>query len=81
MIRWNEKGRAMEEYLGDGAYAYLDPVGDVWLYTSDGIEETNAVCLEYQTREVFKLWLQRVETAIADHCSEQEHAVTKEDES
>jgi hypothetical protein len=35
-------------YLGDGAYVELSDVelGGVWLTTSDGIEDTNAIYLE-----------------------------------
>lgn len=32
-------------YLGDGAYARFDGFS-VWIYTSDGINTTNEVCLE-----------------------------------
>lgn len=35
-------------YLGDGAYAELSDVepGGIWLTTSDGAEDTNAIYLE-----------------------------------
>lgn len=48
---------AYETYLGDGAYVKLTEFGDVVLYTTDGINQTNVVYLEPQCLEVFKLWL------------------------
>jgi hypothetical protein len=38
--------RYFEIHLGDGAYCYLSPAGDVVLYTSNGLEETNTVVLD-----------------------------------
>lgn len=32
-------------YLGDGAYAEYDGYS-IWIYTSNGEEETNRICLE-----------------------------------
>lgn len=52
--------RTGEDYLGDGAYVYLDPVGCVVLYTSDGIRETNRVVLEPEVLVAFERWLARL---------------------
>ena len=49
--------RYFEDYLGDGAYVYLDPFGDVVLYTSNGISETNRVVLESSVLSAFERWL------------------------
>ena len=53
--------RAFEDYLGDGAYVYLDQYGAVVLYTSNGIETTNRVVLEAEVLAAFTRWLDRVQ--------------------
>lgn len=50
--------RRRETYLGDGAYAYIDPYGGVVIYTSDGISETNRVVLDPVVLATFVRWLE-----------------------
>lgn len=38
----------VQAYIGDGCYASYDGF-QVWLWTSDGIRETNRIALEPQT--------------------------------
>lgn len=45
-------------YLGDGAYAKIDR-GQICIYTSDGIDETNHVYLELPAFEKLKWWVER----------------------
>lgn len=53
--------RSMETYLGDGVYVYVETGGDlIWLYTSDGMRETNRIALEPEVLEAFYLWGQHV---------------------
>lgn len=34
------------EYLGDAVYVYIDDGDRLWLKTSDGLHDTNQICLE-----------------------------------
>ena len=49
--------RLYETYIGDGAYVYMTAWGDVMIYTSNGIEETNSICLEPSVLSSFQEWL------------------------
>ena len=51
--------RLFEDYLGDGLYVYHDGY-HVWLYTSDGVEETNSVALEPAVLDAFNRWVARL---------------------
>ena len=53
--------RNLETYLGDGAYAYLAEYGDIILYTSNGITETNRVVLGPYEMQAFSEWIKQVE--------------------
>ena len=64
VIKANEKGRYFEDYIGDGAYVYMDPARNIVLYTSNGITETNQVVLEPQVFQSFLAWIKRVEEAL-----------------
>lgn len=33
-------------YIGDGVYLGYDEMNRLWIYTSDGYEDTNHICLE-----------------------------------
>ena len=46
-------------YLGDGLYVGTDGY-HIWLYTSDGIDITNAVALERSVLLEFKAWLEKL---------------------
>lgn len=48
------------EYLGDGAYVRLNDDGQVVLFTSDGMQLTNAIHLEPEVLASFKEWLERM---------------------
>lgn len=48
--------RYFEQYMGDGAYAYMNEARQVVLYTSNGVEETNEVVLEPEVLEMFLNW-------------------------
>ena len=37
------------EYLGDGAYLGMDDIGRLWIFTSNGVDIDNKICLEYDT--------------------------------
>ncbi len=60
-----DPNRHLEDYIGDGAYVYMESWGDVVLYTSDGIRETARVCLEPEVLQAFKRWLERRDEYIA----------------
>ncbi len=49
--------RHMAEYIGDGAYVYLDDCANVVLYTSDGITETNRVVIDVGHVAMLERWL------------------------
>ncbi len=51
--------RHLEDYIGDGAYVYMDDAAQVVLYTSDGYSATNTVVLEPAVLENFKRWMER----------------------
>jgi hypothetical protein len=53
--------RYFEDYLGDGAYVYMEAWGDVVLYTSNGITETNTVALGPAEMAAFKNWVERAQ--------------------
>jgi hypothetical protein len=48
--------RYFEQYMGDGAYGYMNEARQVVLYTSNGVEETNEVVLEPEVLELFLNW-------------------------
>lgn len=49
-------------YLGDGAYAGVDrETMSVWIYTSNGIQITNQVCLEPEVFEALLGWKKMVD--------------------
>lgn len=50
--------RHRESYIGDGAYTYVNDFGDVVLYTSDGVEQTNTIVLEPIVLRAFERWLE-----------------------
>lgn len=54
------EGRYEEGYLGDGLYVYVDEARQVWLYTSNGIHETNRLALDPHVLKSFERWLARV---------------------
>ena len=58
--------KAMNEkvYIGDGAYAHFDGY-HVVVSTSDGISDTNTVCMEPAVLKSFRLYLDK----LADHIS------------
>lgn len=46
-------------YLGDGAYASIDELGDIELTTENGISVTNRVCLgDIEADKLFKFYRQ-----------------------
>lgn len=56
--------RLFEDYLGDGLYVYHDG-WHVWLYTSNGVSETNRVALEPGVLGRLQDWLERVRTELS----------------
>ena len=44
-------------YLGDAVYVNHDSQRCLWLYTSNGVQLTNAICLEDFVLVVFIEWL------------------------
>lgn len=52
-----EPGRRFEQYIGDAVYIYADQGGNVVLYTSDGLSETNRVVMEPSVVMAFEKWL------------------------
>ncbi len=52
--------RFFEHYLGDGAYVFMEPYGDVVLYTSNGISEENRVVLGASELESLLNWVEDV---------------------
>jgi len=48
--------RQYEAYLGDGAYVFFSGFGEVILYTSNGITETNVVVLGPYEIQAFDSW-------------------------
>ncbi len=56
--------RLFEQYLGDGAYVYWSVSGNVVLYTSDGVTETNRVELEVEVLNSFETWLEAARLAV-----------------
>ena len=47
----------LHEYLGDGAYVYIDTSGDFVVCASDGSRETNRVVLGFWEVKLLKDWL------------------------
>ena len=39
------------EYIGDGVYAHKDKFGQLWVFTYNGINVTNSICLENEVME------------------------------
>jgi hypothetical protein len=56
--------RSEKVYLGDGAYVRHDG-WNVVLYTSDGLLETNAVCLEPDVLAAFEQYLVTLKSRLA----------------
>lgn len=50
----------MRTYLGDAVYAELEGNGRIKLTTSDGLRDTNTICLEPEVVRVLETWLDRV---------------------
>ena len=57
--------RFFEDYLGEAVYVYVVSWGDVVLYTSDGIQETNRIILEPVVLDAFFRWVERVKVETA----------------
>jgi hypothetical protein len=64
--RGSSMARFIEVYLGDGAYVYLNAAGQVILYTSNGISETNVVALEPEVLKAFLHWIEQTKTKLED---------------
>lgn len=74
-----EDGRLFHDYLGDGAYVYLDPGCDVVLYTSNGIVEENHVVLGEHELANFEGWVARMREGVAK-IREEQSELSKEGE-
>ena len=61
-----EHGLTNQDYLGDGAYAGVDSIGRVWIYTSDGITATNVVCLELPVLLAFMDWTKKLRITLCN---------------
>ncbi len=56
-VEADEFGRFCHQYIGDGAYAYVDPGRSIVLYTSDGYSETNRVVIDVGDVRTLMDWL------------------------
>ncbi len=43
----------LTEYLGDSVYIGLDDVGRLWIFTYNGVQTRNDICLETETIDNF----------------------------
>jgi hypothetical protein len=47
----NMRALKLKRYIGDGVYAGYEPEGDhVWLWTSNGVSDSNMIALEAPVR-------------------------------
>lgn len=57
------RGRHLETYIGDGAYAYVSDYRSLVFFTSDGERETNRVEIDVGDLEGFRRFDQAIELA------------------
>lgn len=50
--------RRHERYLGDAVYVFIDESDNVWIYTSDGVTESNHIMLEPAVNMAFVRWME-----------------------
>ena len=71
-MKESRPGRYLEDYVGDGAYVYMDPSRSVVLYTSDGITETNHVVIDVGDIPSLLGWFEWRKAALEEHDKLQE---------
>jgi hypothetical protein len=48
-------------YICDGAYAHKDEMGRLWVFTDNGIEITNQICLESEVlNALLRFYINRI---------------------
>jgi len=69
-----KEGRYLEQYIGDGAYVYMDPYRGIVFYTSDGIHETNTVVIDIGGISILLDWIARREEFLRSYDTAHEEA-------
>lgn len=48
-----------KQYLGDSVYAGIDEIGRVWIYTNNGGDNENLICLEEEVIDLLVAYLEK----------------------